>query len=325
MVMGDSVRLVQSREQILEWEARWRVPVASATFLAVALMVASALLNEVSGDGDAEILRSVHEHSGSVTVSGLMQALGFALLAVPLFYLFRMVRARSPRVRNQLVGLVIAAPLFLALSSGLTIGARGEAADEFVAGNVKPDITVSEAREECVSERKDLGAGSFAEEFPPAAGQTALKACEERKIADSEAENAIGEASLAPFVSGFGLAGGLGFVVALFYSCLWAMRTGVLTRFWGSLGMALGIAALLGLILFTLIWFVYFALLVLGIVPGSRPPAWEEGEAVPWPTPGEKAAAELEPSAGEPSEDGGSDPLDNGDGGSERRKRKQRE
>jgi hypothetical protein len=73
------------------------------------------------------------------------------------------------------------------------------------------------------------------------------------------------------------------------------MRTGLLSRFWGSLGMALGIATLFGLIIFTLIWFIYFGLLVLGKVPGGRPPAWEEGEAVPWPTPGEQAAAELEP------------------------------
>jgi len=322
--MGDSVRLVQSREQTLEWEARWRVPVATATFLAVILMLASWVLSEISGDGDAAILRSVHEHSGSVTLTGLLQAAGFALLSVPLVYLFRMVRARSPRVRNQLIGLVVVAPLFLALSSGLTIGARHEAANEFVAGNAKSDISAKEANEECVSERKDLGNESFGEEFPAAPGGTALKACEERKIADSEAENAIGEASLASYVSGFGIAGGLGFVVALFYSCLWAMRTGVLTRFWGSLGMALGVAALLGLILFTLIWFVYFGLLILGAVPGSRPPAWEEGEAVPWPTPGEKAAAELEPSEADPSGEG-SDPLDNGDGGPERRKRKQRD
>jgi hypothetical protein len=314
--MGDSVRLVQSREQILEWEARWRVPVAGATFLAVALLVGSLLLSRKSGGVDAAALRWVHDHSGTVTLSGLLQAVGFALLAVPLFYLFRMVRARSPRVRNQLVGLVVAAPLFLALSSGLTIGARHEAADAFISGKAKPEITVAEAREDCVSERKDLGSDSFAEEFPPAPGGTALKGCEERKLADSAAKNAIGEASLAPLVSGFGIAGGLGFVVALFYSCLWAMRTGVLTRFWGSLGMALGIVTLLGLLPFTLIWFVYFGLLILGATPGSRPPAWEEGEAVPWPTPGEKAAAELEPS--EPSPD----PEANG---SERRKRKARD
>ena len=72
------------------------------------------------------------------------------------------------------------------------------------------------------------------------------------------------------------------------------MRVGLLSRFWGSLGMALGAAALLlELVQFTMIFFLYFALLVAGWVPGGRPPAWATGEAVPWPTPGEKGAAEL--------------------------------
>jgi hypothetical protein len=95
--------------------------------------------------------------------------------------------------------------------------------------------------------------------------------------------------------------------------------------------MALGIAALLGLILFTLIWFIYFALLVLGRVPGGRPPAWAAGEAIPWPTPGEKAAAELEgtepleePEQPALSNGNGDSPSDDG-GGGERRKRKQRD
>ncbi len=307
---------MRDREQTLEWERRWSVPVGLTTLLAVALMIASGLVSSVSGTGDAELLRSAHEHAGSVTLAGLLQALGFALLAVPLAYLFRVVRARSDKVRNQLIGLVVIAPLFLALSAGFASEARHEAADQFVAGEAKSTLSPKEAKEECVSQRDDEGGEDFAEEFDPAAGETALAACEERKVEDDEASNAIGEASLASFVSGLGIAGAIGFVVALFYSCLWGMRTGILTRFWGSLGMAVGIAALLGLIVFTLAWFLYFGLLVLGKVPGSRPPAWASGEAIPWPTPGEKAAAELEPADPDSPE-----APDDG----ERRKRKQRD
>jgi hypothetical protein len=98
------------------------------------------------------------------------------------------------------------------------------------------------------------------------------------------------------------------------------MRTGLLSRFWGSLGMVAGIAFVLGpLFLVTLVFFVYLGLLILGLVPGGRPPAWEAGEAVPWPTPGEKAAAELEP------EDGWDEDEDGGEGAPPPRKRKQRE
>ncbi|HSS03902.1 MAG TPA: hypothetical protein VLK89_01780, partial [Solirubrobacterales bacterium] len=44
---------------------------------------------------------------------------------------------------------------------------------------------------------------------------------------------------------------------------------------------------------FTLLWFIYLGMLLLGWVPGGRPPAWRSGEAEPWPTPGEKASAAM--------------------------------
>jgi hypothetical protein len=86
--------------------------------------------------------------------------------------------------------------------------------------------------------------------------------------------------------------------------------------------MAVGIAALLGLTPFALLWFAYLGLLLPGRVPGGKPPAWEAGEAIPWPTAGEKAAAELEAS---PSADTAGDAADPSDAGGERRKRKQRD
>jgi hypothetical protein len=77
--------------------------------------------------------------------------------------------------------------------------------------------------------------------------------------------------------------------------------------------MVAGVGILLGSIflLVPYVFFVYFGLLALGLVPGGRPPAWEAGEAVPWPTPGEKAAAELEPEGGweDEGESGDEDPA----------------
>lgn len=308
-----------SRAETLEQESRWALPVALATLLAVVLIIAARFVNEAGGDGAAELLRSVDEHSGSVTLAAAMQAVAFALLAFPLTYLFRAARARSEQMRSQLIGLVVAAPLFLALSAGFTIAAQQEAADEFVAGDAKPSLTRQEAHEECVEEREDEGGDFLVDEYEPRKGQSPLGACEDRKLADDAAADARAEASLAPLATGFGLAGAFGFIIALFYSCLWAMRTGLLSRFWGSLGMALGFATLFGLIIFLLVWLVYFAFLLLGTVPGGKPPAWERGEAVPWPTPGEKAAAELEP-----EEDRDEEGVEGEEPG-EKRKRKQRE
>jgi hypothetical protein len=308
------------KKDVLEREARWSTPVALATFVSAALLIASALLNQVSGENEAEILRSVHEHSSSVTTNGILQAIAFALLVFPLVFLFRAVQARSPRVRGQLIGLIVAAPLFFAVSGVLSVGARTEAADMFVKGEAKSTLSAKEANEKCSEKQEEENAKEFREEFEPHKGETPLAACERQKVEDDEAENALGEASLAGISTGLGIAGGLGFAVALFYTGLWAMRTGLLTRFWGSLGMASGVAFLLGpLFIVTLIWLVYFALLLLGILPGGKPPAWAAGEAVPWPTPGEKAAAELEPS--EPPQE----PEANGSTGEPKRKRKQRD
>jgi hypothetical protein len=72
-------------------------------------------------------------------------------------------------------------------------------------------------------------------------------------------------------------------------------------------------AALLGILL----WSAWLGLLVVGRVPGGRPPAWDAGEAIPWLKPGEERgsappsgeaiegeATEV-PAAGEPSPGGG--------------------
>lgn len=310
---------MRDKAKILEWERRWAVPVGLATLVGVALVVASAFaIGDVSGDGDAELLRSAHEHSSSVTLAALLQAVGFLFLVAPLVFLFKAAAARSAgRMRNQLIGLVVAAPIFLSAAAVLNAVATNDAADAFVAGEAKPGITAQAAGKECRDEQKDLGAKEFGEEHDGTSAPSALERCTQTKVADEEATNAISDASTHGAAIGFGLGGRIGLAFALLYSCLYAMRAGLLTRFWGSLGMALGVAALLLLVQFTMIWFIYFGLLLLGRLPGGKPPAWDAGEAVPWPTPGEKAAASLEGS--EPV-----DPPDPGDGG-ERRKRKQRD
>lgn len=86
---------------------------------------------------------------------------------------------------------------------------------------------------------------------------------------------------------GFELAGRLGFAVAMAYTAFQCLKTGLLSRFWGSLGAALGAVSFL-FAEFSLLWFIYAALLIAGWVPGGRPPAWATGEAMPWPKPGEE-------------------------------------
>ena len=283
--------LQPSREAILERERRWAKPVALATFAALAMLIVSTIVvSSVSGDGEAEILRAADAHRSDIVLSSILQAVGLALLVFPLVFLFRAAQARSERVRPQLIGLVVAAPLFLAGGALCNAIATNAAAEDFADGKASADLSVKEATRECVSDRGD-DKGQFREDF--GAGRAAVGECASEKVEDDAATNAVADAGARGLATGLSLGGRLGLAFALAYSCLWAMRTGLLTRFWGSLGMALGIAALLLLIQFTLLWFLYFALLAAGWVPGGRPPAWAAGEAIPWPTPGEKAAGEL--------------------------------
>jgi hypothetical protein len=317
-----------SRTQIREREARWRTPVAVASFLGVLLLVATNPVSGVSGDGEAAILRSVDAHSGSVLVSGLMQAAALALFAAVLAYFFKAMAARSDRVAPWALPLAMLAFALLGASAVLTAVANDEGADSFVAGEAKPGLSVEEATEECTSERQDEGAGFLTDEYDPKQGETPLAACERRKLDDDAASEALKEASLRPVSSLLGVVGGLGVAASFFYVGLWSMRTGLLSRLWGSVGMVAGITILLGIPFVVFVWFIYTGLLALGAVPGGRPPAWEAGEAVPWPTPGEKAAAELE---GEGAGEAASEPSDAGSGatpaepGGPPRKRKQRD
>lgn len=244
----------------LAWEQRWSRPTAFATLAAVALIIASlAVASKGIGgsNGDADLLSSVDVHRGAELISSFLQAIGVALLAAPLYFLFRAANARSDRMRGQLAGIVIAAPLFLAGAAIFGGFSTLDAATNFAATGL-------------------TGTGDHANKV---------------------ASDALTHASLRNLAAGLALAGRFGLAAAIFYTCLHAMRVGLLTRLWGSLGMALGAASFVIATFFflTLLWFVYLAFLLIGRIPGGRPPAWESGEAIPWPTPGDRAAADLAP------------------------------
>jgi hypothetical protein len=283
---------------VLGNEERWARPVGLTALLAVAVFIASVVVvSSLSANGEAAGLRSVHEHGARITTSSILQGVAFLLLAPSLIYLFRAARARAPSMRSQFLPLVVLAPLALAVASFLNGVAANEAASTFAEGGGKSTLTKSEASSECRTENRE-DSSSFHEEF--GSGKGALSACASEKRADDRAENALSDTSLRSFSALLQLIGTLAFAFALGYSSFHAMRVGLLSRFWGALGIALGVAAVLGLFIFALVWFFYFGLMTMGWVPGGRPPAWAAGEAVPWPSPGESAAKALEDRPGVP-------------------------
>lgn len=260
--------MTSDREGQLAWERRWQRPATLTALVGVALVIASLVIAWTTGsgaDGTAEALVDIDAQSAATLIASVLQAVGAGLLTLPFLYLFRAAAARSEVVRGKLAGVIAAAPLFLAMAILLTGITSVQAASEFVADEV-PRLAAQGV--ELGSDRADDVAGDT--------------------IAD------VG--LLRHLATGFGLGGQIGFTFALFYTALHAMRTGLLTRFWGSLGMALAAVSFL-FFPFPLLWFGYLGLLIAGLV-GGRPPAWESGEAEPWPTPGERAAQAMENEAG---------------------------
>lgn len=323
-----------TKSAILSRERAWftRVGVAAILGGILALVGFVLLQSAIGGDANFESLTEAKDNSGNVWIAGILTCLGYLLVTAPLYFLFRAAQARSDRVRNQMVGLVLLGPLLLGISAPLISGGTQEAADSYLEGKVEPEKNVAEVKEECSEEKEDKSAEEFADDFPGVDGKAGLAACEDKKTEESKASQAIKDSSLLKIGQFAGLAGGLSLVVGLLYVGLWSMRTGLLTRFWGSLGMAVGFASIIGFSPLTFLWFIFVGIMLLGVLPGGRPPAWEAGEAVPWPSPGEKAAAEMEPEGGsevvdveaEEIADDPSPPNGNGGGGEPPRKRKKR-
>jgi amino acid transporter len=299
------------RSQVIAREERWRTPTVLATFGAVALLLASvAIGSSFGGGGEADSLRDLHDHASTVTLVSVIQALGFLLLAMPLLYLFRAVRERSPRVRSQFLPLIMLVPISLSVAAVLNGVAANDAATAFISGKGTSSLTRADATRECRDEQR-ADASAFRDDF--GTGGTALSDCATAQIEDDRAEDAIKDTSIRKVAEVIQLVGLLALAFAFIYCCLNGMRVGLLSRFWGALGIAIGAASIFGLYQLGVIWFIYFGLLVAGWLPGGRPPAWAAGESIPWPSPGERAAAELD---GPDEEDEGGDEDDEGANGS---------
>jgi uncharacterized membrane protein len=323
-----------SQSQILARERPWFVRVGVAAILGgiLALVGFVLLQSAIGGDANFESLAEAHDNSGNVWIAGILTCLGYLLVAAPLYFLFRAAQARSDRVKNQMVGLVLLGPLLLGISAPLISGGTQEAATTYLDGKAQPAKSAADIKEECSEEKEDKSAEDFTKDFPETDGKTGLAACEDKKTEEDKASEAIKDSTLLKIGQFAGLAGGLSLVVGLLYVGLWSMRTGLLTRFWGSLGMAVGFASIIGFSPLAFLWFIYVGLLLAGVLPGGRPPAWEAGEAIPWPTAGEKAAKEMEPSDpdaidvdSEEVDDPGTNGNGSSGGGEPPRKRKKRD
>ena len=275
-------------EALVARERRLAAPVAIASFAAVAAIIAAIVVNSGSGLGDADTdaqFLADFEHDRGTLLLGAILQAAGMLLVIA--PVFYLFRAASARSAAVRPALL-----------GITV-----AGPLFLAvGTILQWIAFDQAASDFESVGGGLGipVGEYAEDL----------------IQDQGTYDAA---------QGFTFAGTLGFVVAVVYTALHAMRAGLLTRFWGTLGMALGVSLLFLGFIGILAFVVALGLLIAGLWPGGRPAAWEAGIAIPWPKPGEEpaeeAAAEPEPAGSNPPAD---EPAPEASAGPPPRKRKRR-
>jgi hypothetical protein len=116
----------------------------------------------------------------------------------------------------------------------------------------------------------------------------------DRSRAAVEAVNGGGALTAVALIAVLGqLALGLAFVLV----ALNAMRSGLLTRFMGVLGIIVGVLFVIPigspLPIVQAFWLVALSALFLGRWPSGMPPAWQSGEAVPWPSQQEMREARM--------------------------------
>ena len=247
-----------SPAQIIERERRWAPVATIAAALPIGLFIGSLFARSGVDLPDQALLpaffRAIDASPGSWIAWGVMQGLGLMLMAVPLTYLFLAAAARSERVLRPLVGACVLGPVLYGLQFALLAVAQTDVAQQFAS--------------------ESQGVGDIY----------------------TLSIDLYEDSGLLTAAGAFGAGGALALVFAMVYTPLWATRTGRVTRFYGTLGMALGASLLFPplaeLALPALyLWFGYLALLISNRLRRGRPPAWDAGEAVPWPAPGQEPVA----------------------------------
>jgi hypothetical protein len=298
------------RSQILERERRWSRPAGLGAILGAIAIQAGLFIGgaALAGDSTSERLldASTGDSDGQLLAGVVISALGFLLLAIPLTLLFVAARDRSPRVIRQFIALSLIGVAMIATGLVLNNSSYLSAADDFAASEAARSEAAAPTSSAAEAGQAAEGGKAGEQKPAPAPEQAATGSAQQETTveatttqtetgsgdqgsseddADERADDALADAPGAAVAALLVRGGALVLSIGLFYTSLWAMRTGLLSRFWGSLGMASAVVlALFFLYFFALIWFLAMGLMLIGAWMGGRPPAWETGIATPWPT-----------------------------------------
>lgn len=269
-----------NKEQQLEWEARWGRPAAAAAVGGILLPIAGGIYQSAQladavkkKQSSADYLRTLHANHEVFVVSSVFQALGIALLAGVLLYLFRVVRFRRPQLPQAAAITSVLGPLFLSIAGILLVLDRIDHADAFVASGA----------------------------------QTAKRADD---LLPKESGVTLGAGLGGAVALAFSL---VSINVGAIRSGVLSKFLGVIGAILGALFLIGQVLPFLAPLILQLFWLGAMAVLFLDRWPGGRGPAWASGEPEPWPSAAEVARARQkeqeapepkkleEPSAAKPS------------------------
>jgi hypothetical protein len=275
-----------SNEDQLQWEARFARPAALAAFGAgLFLMGGTIALQSIFDDRQRveplpDFLLSIDGSPGTLLISAILQGASALLLIGVFFYLFRATTHRVPTIPSWFVYLIFVGPVFYAISQVIGAIDRIDVAELFAdrSSNVGQCPAIfGERGDECADDllRDDVNAISV----------------------------------------GLGLAGSVATAFMFVMIPLRARRAGLLSQFMAILGVIAGVLMVLRLMplvpeIVEAFWLGAIGALLLGNWPGGRGPAWETGEAVPWPSAAERRG--LVPARDDDAEAGGDEAPTNG-------------
>jgi hypothetical protein len=250
-----------NREEQLGWEARWGRPAGIAAIVAGLLFLISGFVFPPEDRDGIEpypdALLSIDERPDAYFTYVALPIVGTLLVAAVFLYLFRATLARGGGVPRWFVYLIVGAPLLYAISQILFSIELRDLADRFT----DQDTIRGEAGDE---KAEDLG-------------------------------------DFSPLTEGLRSAGVVSLAFLYVMLPLRARRVGLLSPFMSILGVIVGVLivfATLGIApIIQAFWLGAVGLVLLGRWPGGRGPAWESGEAEPWPSAAQRRG--LTPMPGE--------------------------
>jgi hypothetical protein len=295
-----------SKEELLERERRWLKPAGLMAVIAALLFAGSVALTHAGlpfPDTQAEQLDIYHDHSSRLILAGVIGGIGFVLFTPALFLLFQAASGRAEKMRRSLLPLVVLGPLLVGVQGVLLAVGLSDATDKFVEQAPAVEAKARQQAESAAATKPSAAkpeSGKAAETGTTTSASTttaSTTAAQQPKSPDEAADDARDDlatdltndsgAVKASRIIGF--LGGIALLVGIIYTSIWSMRTGLLTRFWATVGIAFTVVLVLippigpvGLVL----WFAAIGLMFMGRWVSRLPPAWAAGVAIPWPSAG---------------------------------------